>query len=168
MALGTINTRPNISDHEIASLGFGYSMTASALQIAQAYSVFANEGYLKEFKLLKDDEEVYKRRVISKTTASQILLALESVVAEGTGQLAAIPGYVVAGKTGTSHKSSKRGGYDKSKYISSFAGIAPLSLKRLTIFVSVEEPGLNNYSGGAVAAPLFAAISQDVLNYLDE
>ncbi len=168
LAYGTINTRPNISDHEIASLGFGYSMTASALQVAQAYSVFANDGYLKDFKIFKDGEEVYKQRVISKTTASQILLALESVVAKGTGKLAAIQGYLVAGKTGTSHKSSARGGYDKSKYISSFAGIAPLSSKRLTIFVSVEEPGLNNYSGGAVAAPLFAAISQDVLNYLDE
>ena len=168
LAYGTINTRPNISDHEIASLGFGYSMTASALQLAQAYSVFANDGYLKDFKIFKNDGEAYKQRVISKTTASQILLALESVVAKGTGTLAAIPGHVVAGKTGTSHKTSARGGYDKSKYISSFAGIAPLSSKRLTIFVSVEEPGLNNYSGGAVAAPLFAAISKDVLNYLDE
>ena len=168
LAYGTINTRPNISDHEIASLGFGYSMTASALQVAQAYSVFANEGYLKDFKIFKDDGEVYKQRVISKITASKVLLALESVVVEGTGILAAVPGYQVAGKTGTSHKSSARGGYDKSKYISSFAGIAPLSSKRLTIFVSVEEPGLNNYSGGAVAAPLFAAISEDVLNYLDE
>jgi len=167
-AYGTINTRPNISEHEIASLGFGYSMTTSALQIAQAYSVFANEGYLKDFKIFKDDEEVYKQRVISKTTASKILLALESVVSEGTGNLAAVQGYKVVGKTGTTHKPSARGGYDKSKYISSFAGIAPLSSKRLTIFVSVEEPGLNNYSGGAVAAPLFAAISQDVLNYLDE
>ncbi len=71
-------------------------------------------------------------------------------------------------KLGTAHKSSSNGGYDKSKYVSSFAGIAPLNSKRLTIFVSVEEPGLNNYSGGAVAAPLFSAISKDVLNYLDE
>ena len=167
-AYGTVNTRPNISDHEIASLGFGYGMTASAFQMAQAYSVFANEGYLKDFKIFKDEEEVYKQRVISKITASKVLLALESVVLKGTGILAAVSGYQVAGKTGTSHKSSTNGGYDKSKYISSFAGIAPLTSKRLTIFVSVEEPGLNNYSGGAVAAPLFAAISQDVLNYLDE
>jgi len=167
-AYGTVNTRPNISDHEIASLGFGYGMTASAFQMAQAYSVFANEGYLKDFKIFKDEEEVYKQRVISKITASKVLLALESVVLKGTGTLAAVSGYEVAGKTGTSHKSSANGGYDKSKYISSFAGIAPLTSKRLTIFVSVEEPGLNNYSGGAVAAPLFAAISQDVLNYLDE
>jgi len=89
-------------------------------------------------------------------------------VKDGTGKLASIANHSVAGKTGTSHKSSAGGGYDKSKYISCFAGIAPLSSKRLTIFVSVEEPGLNNYSGGMVAAPLFAAISKDVLNYLDE
>ena len=168
LAYGTINTRPNISDHEIASLGFGYSMTASALQIAQAYSVFANEGYLKDFKIFQNDEEVYQQRVISTKTASQVLIALESVVKDGTGKLASITDHLVAGKTGTAHKSSSSGGYDKSKYISSFAGIAPLSSKRLTIFVSVEEPGLNNYSGGMVAAPLFAAISKDVLNYLDE
>ena len=168
LAYGTINTRPNISDHEIASLGFGYNLQASALQLAQAYSVFANEGYLKDFKLYLDDEEVYEQRVISKNSADQVLLALESVVLKGTGMLAAIPNHRVAGKTGTAHKSSSNGGYDKSKYVSSFAGIAPLNSKRLTIFVSVEEPGLNNYSGGAVAAPLFSAISKDVLNYLDE
>ena len=168
LAYGTINTRPNISDHEIASLGFGYNMTASALQVAQAYSVFANEGYLKDFKIFQSDEEVYKQRVISSKTASQVLLALESVVKDGTGKLASISDHSVAGKTGTSHKPSASGGYDKSKYISSFAGIAPLTSKRLTIFVSIEEPGLNNYSGGEVAAPLFAAISKDVLNYLDE
>ena len=61
LAYGTINTRPNISDHEIASLGFGYSMTASAIQIAQAYSVFANDGFLKDFKIYQNNEEVYKQ-----------------------------------------------------------------------------------------------------------
>jgi cell division protein FtsI (penicillin-binding protein 3) len=168
IAYGAINTRPNISDHEIASLGFGYNLEASALQLAQAYSVFANDGYLKDFKLFLDDEEVYEQRIISKYSADQLLLALESVVLKGTGILAAIPKHRVAGKTGTAHKSSSKGGYDKSKYVSSFAGIAPLDSKRLTIFVSVEEPGLNNYSGGVVAAPLFSAISADIINYLDE
>ena len=76
--------------------------------------------------------------------------------------------FLIAGKTGTSHKSSSKGGYDQSKYMASFAGIAPLKTKRLTIFVNIDEPGLNNYSGGSVAAPLFAAISKDVLNYLNE
>tara|TARA_Y100000816_G_scaffold268496_1_gene230743 strand:- start:639 stop:2243 length:1605 start_codon:yes stop_codon:yes gene_type:complete len=168
IAYGVINSRENVSDHEIASIGFGYSMTASSLQLAQAYSVFANEGYLKDFKIFLDDVEVYKQRVIGKDAASDVLESLKLVVSDGTGSLARISNYDVAGKTGTSHKASSKGGYDQSKYISSFAGIAPLTSKRLTIFVSIDEPGLNNYSGGAVAAPLFAAISSDVLSYLNE
>ena len=168
IAYGLINTRENISDHEIASIGFGYSMTASSLQIAQAYSVFANEGYLKDFKIFLDDLEVYKQRVIGKDAAADVLESLKLVVLDGTGSLARISNYDVAGKSGTSHKASSKGGYDQSKYIASFAGIAPLTSKRLTIFVSIDEPGLNNYSGGDVAAPLFAAISKDVLSYLDE
>ena len=168
VAYGVINSRNNISDHEIASIGFGYSMTASSLQLAQAYSVFANEGYLKDFKIFKDNDEGYKQRVISKDAANDVLESLKLVVSDGTGNLARLSNYEVAGKTGTSHKTSSKGGYDQSKYIASFAGIAPLKSKRLTIFVTIDEPGLNNYSGGSVAAPLFAAISDDVLNYLDE
>ena len=169
IAYGVINSRENITDHEIASIGFGYSLTASSLQLAQAYSVFANDGYLKDFKLFIDDfESSYQQRVISKDTADEILDSLRLVVSDGTGSLAKLINFEVAGKTGTSHKPSSKGGYDQSKYIASFAGIAPLKTKRLTIFVNIDEPGLNNYSGGSVAAPLFAAISKDVLNYLNE
>ena len=168
VAYGVINSRENISDHEIATIGFGYSMTASPLQLAQAYSVFANEGYLKDFKIFLDDVEVFKHRVIGREAAADVLESLKLVVSDGTGSLARVANYDVAGKTGTSHKTSLKGGYDQSKYIASFAGIAPLTSKKLTIFVSIDEPGLNNYSGGDVAAPLFAAISKDVLSYLDE
>jgi cell division protein FtsI (penicillin-binding protein 3) len=168
VAYGVINSRNNISDHEIASIGFGYSMTASSLQLAQAYSVFANKGYLKDFKIFQDDAEVFKQRVIGEDAANDLLESLKLVVSDGTGGLAKLSNYEVAGKTGTSHKASSKGGYDQSKYIASFAGIAPLKSKRLTIFVTIDEPGLNNYSGGSLAAPLFAAISKDVLNYLNE
>ena len=168
VAYGVINSRENISEHEIASLGFGYSLTASSLQLAQAYSVFANEGYLKDFKIFFDEKDVFQQRVIGEDTAYDVLESLKLVVNDGTGELAKISNYKVAGKTGTSHKSSSKGGYDQSKYIASFAGIAPISSRRLTIFVNIDEPGLNNYSGGSVAAPLFAAISDDVLDYLDE
>ena len=169
IAYGVINSRENISDHEIASIGFGYSLTASPLQLAQAYSVFANEGYLKDFRLFIDNLDAsYAQRVISRETADDVLDSLKLVVTDGTGSLATISNFDVAGKTGTSHKASLKGGYDQSKYIASFAGIAPLETKRLTIFVNIDEPGLNNYSGGDIAAPLFAAISDDVLNYLNE
>jgi cell division protein FtsI (penicillin-binding protein 3) len=143
-------------------------MTASSLQLAQAYSVFANKGYLKDFKIFQDDAEVFKQRVIGEDAANDLLESLKLVVSDGTGGLAKLSNYEVAGKTGTSHKASSKGGYDQSKYIASFAGIAPLKSKRLTIFVTIDEPGLNNYSGGSLAAPLFAAISKDVLNYLNE
>ena len=125
-------------------------------------------SFSRNFKIFLDNAEVYKQRVIGKEAADDVLQSLKLVISDGTGKLARISNYDVAGKTGTSHKASSKGGYDQSKYIASFAGIAPLASKRLTIFVSIDEPGLNNYSGGSVAAPLFAAISNDVLNYLDE
>ena len=106
-------------------------MTASSLQLAQAYSVFANEGYLKDFKIFLDDIEVFKQRVIGEEAAADVLESLKLVVSDGTGSLARIANYDVAGKTGTSHKTSSKGGYDQSKYIASFAGIAPLTSKDL-------------------------------------
>ena len=90
IAYGVINSRENISDHEIASIGFGYSMTASSLQLAQAYSVFANEGYLKDFKIFIDNGEVYKQRVIGKDAADEVLESLQLVVSDGTGKLARV------------------------------------------------------------------------------
>ncbi len=168
IAYGVINSRENITDHEVASIGFGYSMTASSLQLAQAYSVFANEGYLKDFKIIIDNFDSHEQRVIRRDTAKDILDSLKLVISDGTGSLAKLKNFEVAGKTGTSHKASSKGGYDQSKYIASFAGIAPLKSRRLTIFVNIDEPGLNNYSGGSIAAPLFAAIASDVLSYLDE
>ena len=169
IAYGVINSRENITEHEVASIGFGYGMTASSLQLAKAYSVFANEGYLKDFKIFIDNfDSSYEQKVIKSDTAEDILDSLKLVISDGTGSLAKLKNFEVAGKTGTSHKISSKGGYDQSKYVASFVGIAPLKSRRLTIFVNIDEPGLNNYSGGSVAAPLFAAIASDVLNYLDE
>ena len=163
---GRINNRVNMSDIEIANLGFGYGINASPFQIASAYSVFANEGLFKEFTLIMNDEYKYEEQIISKDTAEQILFALEDVVENGSGYKAKISGFKVGGKTGTAHKSSRTGGYAKSVYTASFAGIVPIDKKDLTIFVSIYEPGLNAYKGGEIAAPLFASIAADTLNYL--
>jgi len=165
-AFGRINNRVNMSDIEIANLGFGYGINASPFQIASAYSVFANEGLFKEFTLIMNDEYKYEEQIISKDTAEQILFALEDVVENGSGYKAKISGFKVGGKTGTAHKSSRTGGYAKSIYTASFAGIVPIDKKDLTIFVSIYEPGLNAYKGGEIAAPLFASIAADTLNYL--
>ena len=165
-AFGRINNRENMSDIEIANLGFGYGINASPFQIASAYSVFANEGLFKEFTLIMNDEYKYEEQIISKHTAEKILFALEDVVENGSGYKAKISGFKVGGKTGTAHKSSRTGGYAKSIYTASFAGIVPIDKKDLTIFVSIYEPGLNAYKGGEIAAPLFASIAADTLNYL--
>ena len=165
-SFGTINTRNNMSDIEIANLGFGYGIEASPYQIASAYSVFANNGIYKEFTIVMNDEYKYEEQIISAESANKILFALHDVVENGSGKNARVSGFNVGGKTGTSHKSSKDGGYEKSIYTASFVGIAPLETKDLTIFVSIYQPGLNAYKGGEIAAPLFAEIASDTLSYL--
>ena len=158
--------RENISDHEIASLGFGYGITANPFQIAVAYSVFANEGMLHNFNLIKNDDLQFEPiRVISSDAAQAILNALNQVIEDGTGKLAKTK-YKSGGKTGTAHK-IRGNGYAKDLYISSFVGITPIDEKLLTIFVNIDEPDLNAYSGGDVAAPLFSKIAQNTLEYLE-
>lgn len=165
-SFGYINMRENISDHEIASLGFGYGITANPFQIAVAYSVFANEGMLHNFNLIKNDNLQFEPiRVISSGAAQAILNALNQVIEDGTGKLAKTK-YKSGGKTGTAHK-IRGNGYAKDLYISSFVGITPIDEKLLTIFVNIDEPDLNAYSGGDVAAPLFSKIAQNTLEYLE-
>ena len=92
--------------------------------------------------------------------------SLNLVVQDGTGKLANIKGFSEGGKTGTAHQIKKGKGYLDDSYIASFAGIAPLTDQSLTIYVLIDGPGLNSYSGGSVAAPVFAKIAENSLNYL--
>ena len=162
---GYMNTKESVSDSELASLGYGYGITMSPFQIASAYSVFANNGEYKDFQLLKN-EEVTSRKIISNYSASNVLDALRMAVKDGTGKAAEIKGFSEGGKTGTVHKIKKGTGYVEDLYRASFIGITPLSDKSLTIFVSIDEPGLNSYTGGSVAAPVFAKIAESSLNHL--
>ena len=164
-ALGYINAKENVSKKELASLGYGYGLTISPFQIASAYSVFANEGIFKDFKLLQNSE-VTSRKIISSDTAKHILEALNMVIKDGTGKAAEIKGFSEGGKTGTAHRIKRGSGYAEDSYRASFVGITPLNNESLTIFVSIDEPDLNLYSGGAVAAPVFAKIAESSLNYL--
>ena len=91
---------------------------------------------------------------------------LRDVVAEGTGTLAQLPGYTIAGKTGTAQKASPHGGYSKTKYVASFVGIAPASNPRLVVLVEIDEPH-NLIWGGSVAAPAFQQIARFDLQYLE-
>ena len=164
-AFGYMNIKENVIDKELASLGYGYGLTISPFQIASAYSVFANGGIFKDFKILKH-QKVTSRKVISSETALHILDSLSMVTKVGTGRHADINGFSEGGKTGTVHRVRGRSGYAEDSYMASFVGITPLSDKSLTIFVSIDEPSLNSYSGGSVAAPVFSKIAESTLNYL--
>jgi len=164
-SFGYMDLKDNISEKELASLGYGYGVMISPFQIASAYSVFANKGIYKDFKLIKNTD-VISRKVISSETASNVLAALEMVTKVGTGKAANVKGFSQGGKTGTAHKTKRGSGYVDDSYRASFIGITPLSDESLTIFVSIDDPDLNSYTGGAVAAPVFAKIAESSLNHL--
>ena len=132
------------------------------MQLAQAYTVFANEGELKSVTLFKNDEPVIGRKVLSRRTSNQMLKILESAVSEnGTGLPAKVSGYRIAGKTGTAKKLIN-GVYENS-YIGSFIGIAPVSNPRFILAVMIDEPSIGGYYGGVVAGPVFKSIMKDAL-----
>tara|TARA_B100001175_G_scaffold311678_1_gene316457 strand:+ start:2888 stop:4507 length:1620 start_codon:yes stop_codon:yes gene_type:complete len=164
-AFGYMNIKEKVSDRELASLGYGYGISITPFQIASAYSVFANDGEFKDFKIFKN-QEVTSRKIISSDSAAHILDALTKVVKDGTGKAAYIKGFSAGGKTGTAHRIGSSSGYAEDLYVASFAGIAPIGDESLTIFVSINNPGLNSYTGGAVAAPVFAKIAESSLNHL--
>jgi len=164
-AFGYMNIKEKVSDKELASLGYGYGISISPFQIASAYSVFANNGEFKDFQIFKN-QETTSRKIISSESASHILDALTKVVDNGTGKGAKIKGFSSGGKTGTAHRIGRESGYAEDLYVASFAGITPIGGESLTIFVSINNPGLNSYTGGEVAAPVFAKIAESSLNHL--
>lgn len=149
-----------------ATLSFGYGMAVTTLQLAHAYSAIANDGKLVPVSLLRRDEPPAGERIVSEMVAEQMLRILESVtLAGGTGGRARVHGYRVGGKTGTVRKPVP-GGYSEDRYLSLFAGIAPISSPRLVIAVMVDEPRGKKYYGGDVAAPVFAEIAGGSLRVL--
>ena len=165
-SFGEINSREEISDIEIATLGYGYGLTATPFQIAQAFAIFANKGIHYDFKVIKDNEfQIFSEQIVSETTANDILFSMREVVEDGTGTLAKLENFDVSGKTGTTEK-LRDGNYKSSSYTASFIGIGPNPSNELTIFVNIDGLGSQKYSGGSVAAPLFKKISNDVFSYM--
>lgn len=150
---------PTVWNHtEQATISYGYGISVSVMQLARAYAALANDGVMMPPSFLALDAPVSGQRVIDTSIARQVTNMLESVVQEGgTGTRAQVPGYRVAGKTGTSHL-SQSGGYSEDRYISVFAGFAPVSNPRLAIVVVVQDPKAGDYFGGLVAAPVFADV----------
>ncbi|PJD90794.1 MAG: cell division protein [Legionella sp.] len=150
----------------LATLSFGYGMSVTAMQIAKSYMIFANHGRLPPIRLIHQDTQVTGEQVISAKTADALLKMLENVVTEGTGRSASVPGYRVAGKTGTARVAGKRG-YEERRYMSSFVGIAPVSNPRLIVAVFITEPSKGGYYGAQVAGPLFSKVMGSALRILD-
>ena len=149
---------------EQATISYGHGVSVTLIQLARAYSVFANDGLLVPLKLVKADETAIPVRAMSAETAQAMRRMLEMAVGvEGTAPLARIPAYRVAGKTGTAYK-IKNGQYVK-EYVASFVGFAPVSDPRIVVAVMIDEPAGQHY-GGQVAAPVFAAITASALRTL--
>jgi cell division protein FtsI (penicillin-binding protein 3) len=155
------------STFEQATLSFGYGLSVTPLQLARAYAVFANDGMRLPVSLLKLERPPEGTRVMRQSTARNMVKMLEAVVSkEGTAPLAAIPGYRVAGKTGTAKK-SVAGGYAEDKYLALFVGMAPASNPRLVMAVFIDEPGGEDYYGGLVAAPVFSKVMSGALRLMN-
>ncbi len=170
-AYGQIKYFKNWYEVEHATLAFGYGMSMTVLQLAHAYCVLASGGKEVTVSMLvvpkHSANKIQTRQILSNKTATQVISMLTAVVSnEGTGVRASIPGYSVAGKTGTVHKSSTEG-YAEDKYISLFAGMAPASDPKLVLVVLVNEPRSGSYFGGEVAAPIFSTIMGGALRILN-
>ncbi len=151
---------------EQATMSYGHGISVTLLQMARAYTVFANEGELKPLSLVKLNEPPVGHQVFSTQVANDMKDMLELVVQPGgTAIKAQVPGYRVAGKTGTAHKLGP-GGYEEDKYVGSFVGMAPASNPRLIMAVMIDEPTTGEYYGGTIAAPVFSAVMGDALRML--
>ncbi len=159
------------SGSSIGNIPIGQGIAVTPIQMASAYAAIANRGVWVRPHLVdriggSGPTRPTRRRIVSKWVASELMTMLKNVVAEGTGTLAVVPGYQVAGKTGTAAKPDPQGGYSDTRYVASFVGVVPASRPRLVILVSVDEPR-GAIWGGVVAAPAFAEIAKFDLQYLD-
>ncbi|MBR2476887.1 MAG: PASTA domain-containing protein [Clostridia bacterium] len=172
-AVCAFHAMENFNEVELATSSFGQSFQITPLQLVTAYSAICNDGTMvrpRIAKALVDDdgnvlktfETEYIRKVISAETAATTRTILESVVTNGTSKNAYIPGFRIAGKTGTSEKLPRGNG----KYIASFLGFAPANDPEIIGLLILDEPMGDTYMGGQIAAPTFKLIFDDVLRYM--
>lgn len=163
---GAFYERRRWSDFELATLSFGYGLSVTPIQMAQMYTTLATGGIKRPLSILKRDEPEYGERVFSASSVRHVLRMMESVTTEGgTATAAAINGYRVAGKTGTS-RIAERGGYGH-KYNAVFGGIAPASAPKIATIVVINDPKYDDYHGGDVAAPVFGKVVAGALRLLN-
>ncbi len=165
----------------LATISFGYGMTATPLQVAQTLAAIGNGGTLHEPRLIKQVADstgrvVYRhepngRRIMSEQTARQMLAMLAAVFEKGkhggTARKIDVPGFLVGGKTGTSHKlDPQTRTYSKDLYLSSFIGLAPIDDPKIAVVVLIDEPHGEHHYGSQVAGPVFARIVSESLRYM--
>lgn len=152
---------------DVAGIGFGYGLAATPAALAGAYTVFTNQGARVAPTLLRRaPEDVERTQVFTPQVTRQVISYMRSVVTEGTGRAANVPGLDVAGKTGTAEKLGEAAGYDQSRNFSSFAGVFPASNPRYVIVIALDDVGAGG-AGGAVAAPAVAQTLRRIAPMLD-
>jgi cell division protein FtsI (penicillin-binding protein 3) len=144
-----------------ATVSYGYGMSTTTLQLARAYAALAADGLMPEVTFQKLNGEPRVTRVFSESITRDLRRMMQSVVSSGTGKAAAIPGYTVAGKTGTTHI-SENGSYADDRYLSLFAGMVPAENPSMVAVIVIKEPR-GRYYGGEVAAPVFSKIMAGAL-----
>ena len=150
-----------------ATMAYGYGLSVTPLQLAQAYAVLGSGGILRPVSLRRLDVAPEGARVLDEAVARELVTMMEAVVGdEGTARRARVAGYRVAGKTGTAWKASEQGGYSTNRYIAVFGGVVPASNPRLAAVVVVDEPTGGAYYGGEVAAPVFSGVMTGALRLL--
>ncbi len=153
------------TDHAVMSYGYGVSV--SLLQLAMAYTTFANDGWRPNPTFLKDNPYFRKEQVFKPGTARSIRKMLHRAISkEGTGSLAKVRGFTTAGKTGTTRKSVEDRG-DDNEYTSVFAGFAPLRQPNFVCVVVIDKPSGGEYYGGKVAAPVFSDVMSATLRFMN-
>jgi cell division protein FtsI (penicillin-binding protein 3) len=175
--VGLVRNTKDWGRRSVASISMGQEIGVTPLQMVAAIAAIANGGVLMkphvvseirdaDGHILKQVSPQARRRVVSPETARSVTKILEGVVTDGTGTKAAIPGFRVAGKTGTAQKIDPRTGtYSTSRFVASFAGYVPADNPQLAMIVIIDEPQ-GDVWGGAVAAPLFSRVGGQVLSYL--
>lgn len=176
-SIGLLRPTSRWSALSLASMSFGQEVGVTALQMAMAVAAVANGGYLMKPLIVRQVEDArgtvvetsrpeVVRRVLEPETVDTLTEILKGVVREGTGRKAAIPGYSVAGKTGTAQKVDANGRYSMIDHVASFVGYVPATRPALVVLVSLDTPKGPRNQGGDVAAPLFAAIAEPALRHL--
>jgi len=149
-----------------ATMSYGYGLSVTPLQLAQAYAVLGAGGIRRPVSLRRVDVPPAGEQIMQPAIARELVQMLESVVSEtGTARRAAVMGYRVSGKTGTAWKAAE-GGYNSTKYMAVFGGVVPASNPRLAAIVVVDEPSAGRFYGGDVAAPVFAEVMSGALRLL--